>query len=96
MALFSLRTVTFRRTGFSPVVLIHGKNLRIRHTLVNENLMEKENLDQNVVDYILNLNNILKYCQGLACKKRKNIRKSKNSVMIGLRCIEISVLEIKY
>ena len=56
MALFALRAIRHERTNFSPAELIHGKNLRLPQTLVYENWMKEEEVSQNVVDYILELN----------------------------------------
>lgn len=55
MVLCALRTVTHESTEFSPSELVHGKNLRMRHTLIYENWLSQDSADQNVVDYILNL-----------------------------------------
>ena len=60
MALFALKTVTYKSTGFSTSVLVHSKNLCMPHTLVYENWLGQESIDQNIVDYVLNLADKLK------------------------------------
>ena len=68
MALFALRTVTHESTGFSPAELIHGKNLRMPHSIIYDNWLGEEEVNQNVVEYILDLNDRLKKCQDFAVK----------------------------
>ncbi|GFW39175.1 retrovirus-related Pol polyprotein from transposon 297 [Trichonephila clavipes] len=71
LALFSLRTVAHKSTGFSPTELVMGKNLRTPQTLVYEEWMEEGNTSQSVVEYILQLNNRLKRCQDIAITRMK-------------------------
>ncbi|GFV46341.1 retrovirus-related Pol polyprotein from transposon 297 [Trichonephila clavipes] len=58
------RTVA-ESTGFSPIELVMGKNLRTPQTFYEE-WMEEGNTSQSVVEYILQLNNRLKRCQDIA------------------------------
>ncbi|GFW81694.1 retrovirus-related Pol polyprotein from transposon 412 [Trichonephila clavipes] len=50
-ALFALRTVIHDSTGFSPVELVHRKNLRTPVMLLYEKLTE-EPVESSVGDYV--------------------------------------------
>ncbi|GFY26099.1 transposon Ty3-I Gag-Pol polyprotein [Trichonephila clavipes] len=63
-ALFALRTVIHDSTGFSPAELVHGKNLRTPVMLLYEKLTEEEHVESSVVDYVFELINRMKRCQG--------------------------------
>ena len=56
--------VTHESTGLSPTEIIHGKNLRMPHTIVYENWTDDEEISQNVIVYILELNGRLKLTAG--------------------------------
>lgn len=76
--LLGLRTVTHESTGFSPVDLVHGKNLRSPEMLLYEKWTGEVQDHELVTQYVFNLINLLKKCQKLAvenmviaCDKRK-------------------------
>ncbi|GBL83952.1 Retrovirus-related Pol polyprotein from transposon 17.6 [Araneus ventricosus] len=68
-ALFALRTVTHESTGFSPVELVHGRNLRTPVTLLYENWLQPEEEQTPVTEYVFTLLNRLKRFQDLAVKE---------------------------
>ena len=82
MALFALHTITHE----NPTEIIHGKNLRMTHTIACENWMEDEEISQNVVDYILELNSRFKLCQDFEvknmtdCQQKRKLWHDENSV----------------
>ncbi|GFV00689.1 retrovirus-related Pol polyprotein from transposon 412 [Trichonephila clavipes] len=79
LALFSLRMVAHESTGFSPIELVMGKDLRTPQTLVYEEWMEEGNTSQSVVEYILQLNNRLKRCQDIAITRMKECQLKKKT-----------------
>ncbi|KAG8177020.1 hypothetical protein JTE90_029682 [Oedothorax gibbosus] len=69
-ALFALRTVTHESTGFTPVELVHGKNLRTPLTLLYEKWLDVEETEgEPVTEYVFSLINRMKRCQELAISK---------------------------
>ncbi|GFT72437.1 retrovirus-related Pol polyprotein from transposon 412 [Trichonephila clavipes] len=72
-ALFALRTVIHDSTGFSPVELVHGENLRTPVMLLYEKLTE-EHVESSVVDYVFELINRMKRCQELAVLHMEDVK----------------------
>ncbi|GBN31286.1 hypothetical protein AVEN_219705-1 [Araneus ventricosus] len=73
-ALFALRTVIHDSTGFSPAELFHGKNLRTPVMLLYEKLTEEDPVENCVVEYVFELINRMKKCQGLSVKNMEDAK----------------------
>ncbi|GBL75596.1 hypothetical protein AVEN_93793-1 [Araneus ventricosus] len=62
----ALRTITHDSTGFSPALLVHGKNLRTPEVLLYEHWVRPQEEDSTVTEYIFDLINRMRHCQELA------------------------------
>ncbi|GBN80981.1 hypothetical protein AVEN_107673-1 [Araneus ventricosus] len=68
-ALFALRTIRIKSTGFTPSELVYGLNLRTPVTVLYEQWMNVEDEGNNVVEYVFQLINRFKRCKELALDK---------------------------
>lgn len=65
-ALLALRNAISDWTGFSPAVLVFGRNLRTPETLLYEQWTGDNHEPKLVTEYVFGLQNRLKLCQELA------------------------------
>ncbi|GFX40934.1 CCHC-type domain-containing protein [Trichonephila clavipes] len=78
--LLALRTVSHESTGYTPLELMYGKNLRTPETLVMKHRMEPEEESDLVTEYMFKLINRLKRCQEVAINKMEEMQVKRKTV----------------